>query len=329
MRRWVSVFLVFLAGPLSLRAQRDAALPPRLGQPADFSQVVGVFQIAAQVKPAAAAVEEPLTLTVTITGQAQPPHLPNRDRLQLFPDEMQRDFYVEPAGERQRDTTWEFDYRLRAKHAEVKYVPGLKLVSYNPRQRRYQTAYSEAIPVTITLPTMGKLDSNGLNVVQAPASFFDLARHEPAPRSPLMVGSPFQEIALITLPPLACWLGLRWLRFRRRGDFQRQQRRRRAVAQAAAALATTTDAQTKARLVTDYLRLRLELPTQEPTPAEIECWLKRRGVKRDLRERWRQFLQACDAVQFAPAEVAGSNTAGDLAIPLIRALEEEPCLLER
>jgi hypothetical protein len=319
--------IVVLVATASVRAQAPSVEPPRIGQPADFSRVVGMFQIAARIEPAAVAVEEPLTLIVTISGQAEAPYAPKRDLLRLFPDDMQRDFFVEPAGEQARQGSWEFVYRLRPKHTRVQFVPGLKLVYFTPRQRRYQTAYSDAIPLTVKPRPEPVVDIKGLTVVQAPATFLELADESEAPRGPELHWSPFQELALLLGPPCLCFAGL-WWRRRRRTARAPGTRRRREVEQVVISLQQSPqDAATTARLVGDYLRLVLALPAQEPTPRDIDSWLKRRGVRQQTRQQWRTFLQQCDASRFGPVAAAEGHAAQ--AIPLIHALEDEPCLAAR
>lgn len=328
MIRWSLAIMAVVVGAVSAQAQPPAAEPPRIGQPPDFSQLVGTFQIAAKAEPTAVAVEEPLTLIVTISGQADAPYVPKRDLLRVFPDEMQRDFFVEPAGEQIKQGSWEFIYRLRPKHTRVQFVPGLKLVYFATRQRRYQTAYSDAIPLTVKPRPEPVVEVKGLTVVQVPATFLELADETPAPRGPDLYWSPFQEAVLLIAPPGLCFAGAWWWRRRRTLRTARIRRRRLAVERVVASLnQSPQDAATTARLVAEYLRLRLDMPAQEATPAETDRWLKRRGVHKQMREHWRRFLQQCDAARFAPGAVA--ECAAEEAIPLIHALEEEPCVAAR
>lgn len=324
MHRRLIAIVMLVVGADSVRAQTSAVEPPRVGQPPDFSRVVGMFQIAVKAEPTAFAVEEPMNLTVTISGQAVAPHVPKRDRLRIFPEEMQRDFFVEPLGEQVGQGSWEFTYRLRPKHARVQFVPSLKLVYFAPRQRRYQTAYSDAVPLTVKPRPAPVVEVKGLTVVQAPATFLELADESPAPLGPELHWSPFQEAALLMAPPSLCFAVVWW---RRRRGTARLRLRRTAAERAVASLNQSQEAATTARLVGEYLRLRFDLPPEEPTPAETDRWLRRRGVRKQTREHWRQFLQRCDAARFAPAAVADSFAME--AIPLIHALEEEPCLAMR
>jgi hypothetical protein len=310
-------------------AQDDAAAPPKLGQPSDFSEIVGVFQISAGAKPTTVAVEEPLTLTVTITGSAVAPYVPTRDKLRIFPDDVQRDFFVEPVAETEKSGSWEFVYRLRPKQQHIKLVPSLKLVYYSPRQRRYQSAYSDAIPLTVIARRDAEVSVPGLRVVQAPASFYELSKQDTSDSAFAMAfirQSPPNLLGLAAVPPLLCVVGAWWWRRRQRQIGDRARESRQLMEQTTTMLAQSAqDAAATTKLLTDYLRLRLDFPAQEPTPREVERWLKRRGIAKPTRERWRQLLTGYDAGRFAPESATKQVAAGAEAAELVRILENETC----
>ena len=72
-----------------------------------------------------------------------------------------------------------------------------------------------------------------------------------------------------------------------------------------------------------YLRERFDLAVDEPTPADVAAFLKRRGFAKDLCGQVQTFLHVCDAIIYAsspnPAQLS------DDAVRLIRALEADPC----
>ena len=326
MIRWSITIMALFVGAVSAGGQPQAPEPPRVNQPPDFSQIVGTFQIAAQAAPTAVAVEEPLTLTVTISGQADAPYVPKRDLLRVFPDDMQRDFFVEPLAEKAGKGSWEFTYRLRPKHTRVQFVPSLKLVYY-ARQRRYQTTYSDAIPLTVKPRPEPVVEVVGLTVVQAPRSFLELAEEHAAPQRVAVQRSPWQ-LGLLLGPPALCFTGAWWWRRRQTWRAERLRERRRALEKLLIKVKDSSDdLAATASLVAAYLRSRLDIPAEEPTPAELERWMKRRGVSKPTRQEWRQFLQSCDAARFSPSPPGASAVHG--VVPLIHALEEEPCLAAR
>src|SRR4051794_139055 len=93
--------------------------PPLVGQPEDFSGAGGTYTIRRSAAPTEVMIEEPLLLTVAITGAGPSGQQPRRDLLKLFPPDVEEDFFIEPLAEKDRylpkDKTWEFLYRLRPK----------------------------------------------------------------------------------------------------------------------------------------------------------------------------------------------------------------------
>jgi hypothetical protein len=306
---------------------RDSA-PPLVNQPADFSQVVGTFTISTDASPTKVAVEEPIELRVTIRGQASPPHVPRRALLKLFPADMHEHFFVEPGAEQAGAGIWRFDYRLRPKSTAVSRIPGLKLVYYAPRQGRYQSTYSDEIPVQVTPRPAADVAVPGLNIVPAPPSFFELAAIPPGGAAAGASDSAAAWLALLLAPPLLCG-GAVWAWRRSHPELHelRQRRRHRAAQQALTAIAHNGQAAAEVQLVlTEYLRDRLDFPTLEPTPPDVDRWLKRRGVRGLVRQRWRGFFQECAAARFTPPGAPSTFEAAAQAAELIHELEADPCV---
>jgi len=307
-------------------ARGQAIAPPAVGQPTDFSNVVGVFTLAAEATPTSVAVEEPVELLVTITGQAVAPHVPQRAHLKLFPAGVERQFFIEPLAEQAGPGEWRFRYRLRPKSVDVRHIPGLALVYYAPRGRRYQTAYSDAIPIQVKPRAETAIEVKGLQVVSAPASFRTLAPLPTGSRASAWATSLLSLSAALVLPLLAAGAGA-WL-WRRTHPAAHEQQRRRQGRAAQATVAALASAQTvpeaTARLA-DYLRVRWDYPGAEPTPRDVDRWLRRRGVRPPARQRWRTFLAACDAVRYVPGPATANGWSSAEAAELIHALEAEPC----
>jgi hypothetical protein len=319
MTPWLTILVLFGVTARGGDPQSATVEPPKLGQPADFSQIVGALQIATRAFPTTVALEEPTTLTVTITGQAFFPYVPKRSSLRIFPAGMDRDFYVESVSEKNLDGAWEFVFHLRPKHERVTLIPGLKLVYYAPRQRRFQTAYSDAIPLAVTPRTAPKDAVPPLHVVSAPASFLELVS-EPPTRFWFIPA--WGIVAILVAIPGSCIAAIVWLG--RRGGMT-EEKRRRLVVETLSAMEHAADAETLCKVIGAYLRESLGLPVQEPTPAELDRWLKRRGVARPIRQRCRQVLAACAAVRFGPERKSDPELTSSCA-DMVHLLEEQACL---
>ena len=130
-----------MIGPLLLMMFAVLEEPPQVGRPVDFSDVVGRFRIEADVSPKSVSVEDPLTLRVTIHGEAVTTP-PTRGDLRIFPEDL--DFFREDVADEDRADpkagTWTFVWRLRPKSTEVREVPALRLVYWSPMLRRFQAA---------------------------------------------------------------------------------------------------------------------------------------------------------------------------------------------
>ena len=123
---------------------------PLEGRPADFSGLVGDYQIAAQASPVTVNVGDPITLTVWVGGPEflDPVELPP---LQKQPD-LVRDFKVpsEMAAGEISGNRKIFTQTIRPLKADVAEVPPLSLSYFDTRTGTYQTARTASIPLTVS-----------------------------------------------------------------------------------------------------------------------------------------------------------------------------------
>lgn len=296
--------------------------PPVVGRPLDFSGAVGgPFAVTLAADPTSLAAEEPLTLTLRVTG---PGNLADLRRPDLAPFDAL--FAIDPLDEAVVPGGREFRYRLRPRTAGVTEVPRYKFVYFNPRlptNLGYQTAYGAAVPLTVTAksPPARPTEVPGW-MAQEPdwdefippvpfwlarlLSFLGFQRDAATP--------PWQracELAiLLALPPLACAAG--WVLWRRRyPDAARlaARHRSRAASVALRALRGRGDdpAAHVAAALTEYLHRRGELPAARATPAEVESHWRASADHRALRSDTVAVLRRCDAARFSRAEVAAPS----------------------
>ncbi len=338
---WLPLLFALVPAFSGSQGHPDTAEPPVVGRPAHFSGAIGSYRVTMRAEPTELQAEDPLTLTVRITGsgaleQLQRPNLHELDRFaRQFQIEKLKDHYL--PKERAR----EFDYRLRPRSPAVKEIPALPFVYFKPgilpAHKGYQTTYASAIPLTVKpRAEVSPRDVQGavepilppdpvLQVVQGPT----VLRHEEAFALP----GPVALTILVLAPPFVCalWYAL-WCQ--RYPDAVRliRQRRSRAARQALHALhqggPASTDgmAQWAAELVATYLRKRLDLAGAEPTPTEVSAHLKRLGAPDAVAEQAAEFFRASDAGRFAPVPLEGAETWASAASRLILTLEAEPWL---
>ena len=323
------IVLLLLWPGLAL-AQRAPIDPPVAGRPAGFSNIVGKYvepRIVAE--PTEVQVEEPITLRIYITGEGPQKYEPKRESLRLFPA-WEDDFYVQDVREEDavmRDKkTWLFVYRLRPKHTRIDAIDGIKLVFYNPEKsgkNKFQTERAERITIVVK-PVPDTPPPVELPLTE-PDSFYRcadarsvLTKSTPRPIAP----SGVQIAGFLAAIPLACLFGaLAWRRYRPDEERRQQRQRSRAADRALAQLQAGTDAAwCTVRL---YLCERFDFPVDEPTPADVAAFLKRRGFAKELTTQSLAFFQACDAVRFTTG--ASPPLTGEAA-RLIHALEADPCV---
>ena len=122
------------------------ALPER-GRPAEFSGLVGRFEIAAQAAPLEVKVGDPVKLTVTITGSGDLRRLraPDLTRMSGF-----REFRVSadsiPTLIREQATV---RHTLRALHHEVTAIPAVRISVFDAESGRYTELATEPIRITV------------------------------------------------------------------------------------------------------------------------------------------------------------------------------------
>src|SRR5262249_39274475 len=115
---FASVLLLVFASPGRAAQEPDYEDLLRLA-PANFSGAVGTYTISCRAEPTEVLVEDPLTLTVRITGSGPEKYLPKRLKLDQLAEDVEQDYFVEDVPEQDRrlpaENAWEFVYRLRPK----------------------------------------------------------------------------------------------------------------------------------------------------------------------------------------------------------------------
>jgi hypothetical protein len=315
----------------------DPNAPPLVGQGTNFSGAVGSYTISSGAAPTKLAVEDPLILTVRITGTGPEKYHPRRDRLDVLLTDLKDDFYIAPAPEHDRrlaaENAWEFAWRLRPKRVGEIPMPSLQLRYYDPEEKRFRsTRTQQTIVLQVTPRPQAPVKGEPVKALQAPERFFSVVPGVSVLRRDRGDLPPWLLAVLVGGPPSLC--AVWYVVWRRLHPDSAQRRRRlanRAAREALAALETLgappTGERTAATL-TDYLRRRLDLRAAEPTPAEVARHLERSGLSGSLVRRAADLFHACDAARFAPAHAAPAALSTSAA-DLVHALEAELCAPDR
>lgn len=338
--RLALVLLVLICGSLLHAGASESAEAddvPVVGRPVDlpFSEASGWFDVQAHAEPTTLQAETPLTFTLTIRAVRPVRQPPQRLDLRQLPDFAEQFYIEDPSEEANRpdDSTWEFAYRLKPRRTDVRAIPSLPFVYFNPylltASKGFQVLYTIPIPLRVLPPETVQVP------VQGPDSAFVLATG-PAVLERQSVWTPPQLgtiVALVLGPPLGCigWYFI-WRRLYPDAARLASQRRSRAARRALEALhaARRLDAESRAArtaaVVAGYLQQRLDLTLAEPTPREIALLFEQLGFSTALTEKATDFFETCDRARFLPPDGALRVSPAELhnsATQLILAVEGE------
>jgi hypothetical protein len=326
-----------LAGtrPLVKRAEVepiDIRAIPAAHRPAGFNGAVGRFDISTSALPQNVSVGEPITLTLTVRGDGNIETLsaPNLANL----PELTRDFRVpdEPLAGVMENGAKVFTVSLRPRHAEVKQIPPIPLVFFDPRLETFVTSRSEAIRLHVTPAETLSMDRV---VSAAPTAVTKPAASSSAPHSSitaedrtvtpalihrqrLLTGG--RLVAVMMIPPLTfvgLAAGARW-RNRRKNT----SRQRLAGRLAKERLGDASDPAQIASTVIGYIADRLDEPLRNVTGSEALGRLRRKGGSARTLAQTTDLLGRCEEFRYggsSPRDLKALTTCARLCVDAIEA----------
>jgi hypothetical protein len=323
--------LVLLAlSPVGRAADDDDSSP--VGRPEFFNGAKGKFERpTATADPLQVQAEDPITYTLRITA-TEVVRPPKRPALSEFPD-FTDDFYIEDAapleGRHPDENTWEFVYHLKPKTTKVNTIPGFPFVFDLPGDD-YQKIYSPEIAITVVPRKQVAPSSTGSTPISGPDMAFSLADGDALRRTETRLPGPFVFLLALLAPPIGCiaWY-LIWRRLYPNEARRALRRRSRAAQEALRALRNSgkqTDPEKQARgaaaVVARYLQQRLDWQVVEPTPAEVESYLRTQDVSEKLAARTADLLRSCAAVCYDPERPSHAELSAAVSEAIL-ALEAE------
>jgi hypothetical protein len=315
--------------------------PPIQGRPtfAPFSNAIGSFQVVTLATPTTLKAEDPLTFTVQVTADGAVSQPPERLDLRELP-EFAESFYIEDRADQDAadDSSWKFVYLLKPRDTSVRAIPSFPFIYFQPgvlpASRGYMTRWAPSIPLSVRprdeVPPGKGPDS--LAPIDAPPTVYQFIEDRSVLRKQQDIGlSPVSIGIVLVLPPALCagWY-LTWRHLYPNAAQMARHRRSKAARRALKLLRRaekkTAGDQTRqvTAVITSYLRERLDLPTSEPTPAEVADHLQARHLTPGLIERAVRFFKEADAARFQPSPPANVALTAS-ATALILSLEAEPC----
>ena len=287
---------------------------PIEGRPDSYIGAVGTFDVHAQLAPTSAQVGDPMTLTITVSGQgtladARPPQIASLDGVG-------DQFRTYEATEESKSRSRRFTFSLRPLSEQVREFPAIPISYFDVESEKYVTVNTDPIPLTIcAAETLSNED-----IVSAPATATNDVGLEQSEGGVFANDTNLKSLRNEAVHPVkwgSAWAGLIavWAiastlanRFRRIREDPAMLRRRSAASRAKATLDEaqkliasnqSTEAceslrQALAGLIADYANVA----EAGVTPRDAAEHLKALGLDESSQQRSQQLLESFDAAKY-------------------------------
>ena len=313
--RTIGPAVIAIPGGLTEPARRLSTMPVDLdvrplppGAPADFSGAVGRFSISGRTNSASGAVNEPLTITVNLTGEGNFDLLPDP----AWPDMPGwRTFDAAPKTRREIDDGVVYGRRtyertLVPREAGDFTIPPVRFTYFDPSKDSYVTISTDPIPVTVAEGTAAPLPPDA-DEDSFEGRATDIRHIKPAPGSLAVASDPLHErgiywtaaaIPAIVLAAAIGWRRMKVAASRARPSDRAHRRARRMLRMARKAGSDPYVAAGEA--LAAYIGDKLGQPLSGLTHDALSRLLLSRGANPDLVDRIEACLNASEGGRFAP-----------------------------
>jgi hypothetical protein len=297
-------------------------LPP--GKPDAFTGTVGKLALNSRISSDSAAVDEAITLTLTLSGTA------NLKLLELPPPDLPRDFEVyDPKVSQNISNTGgaisgskTYEYLIIPRQPGTFRLTPLRFAYFDAEAKAYRTLSTPEYTFVITgtasqggTGTITGISKEDIELLGQDIRYIMTGTPAWVQHSGRFIGSP-AFLALAGAPLLLLFLLTAWRRKQAeaRGDMARM-RQRRALKEANRILAKAAKSQRNGKpsevfdLVRDaiwhYAAGRLHMPVQEHQRQFLEARLKGHGIPEAPVRELASILDTCDMALYAPSAVQG------------------------
>ena len=292
--------------PITIDAVPITVLPlPEEGRPADFSGAVGQWNLEVTAKPTEVAVGDPITFTIKISGNGNidtvpAPKLTGLDEFKTY----------EPTTKTTKDDLNTMGERviqqvLIARSPEIKQLPEVRLVYFDPVAKAYKTAVQAPMKLVVKAGSSGQSTIvSGGNRLRPEEKLGQDIVYLKGDLGPVVPATPFCATpvfwTLNTMPVLALLGGIVWKKRtdKLRGDIA-YARRLRAARDARKLLAAAANYDEVQHALQNYLGDRLNIPAAGITASIVEEQLLPRGVSSELAANLKECFESCDTARFA------------------------------
>jgi len=301
--------------PITIDPLAITVLPlPEEGRPADFSGAVGQWNLEVTAKPMEVAVGDPITFTIKISGNGNIDTVPSPKLGAL--DEFKTYEPTTKTTKGELNTTGErvIQQVLIARSPEVKQLPEVRLVYFDPVAKAYKTADQAPIKLVVKASSGGQSTIvSGGNRLRPDEKLGQDIVYLKGDLGPVASTAPFYATstfwALNTMPVLALLGGIGWKKRtdKFRGDVA-YARRVRAARDARKLLAAAKNHDEVQHALQNYLGDRLNIPAAGITASIIEEQFLPREVNSELTANLKECFETCDTARFAGGS-AGTTPA--------------------
>jgi hypothetical protein len=297
---------------------------PAEGRPVDFHGAIGTFSIASDISPAKAEAGDPLTLRMRVSGsgnfdRVDSSMLDHLDQWKTYPPKSSFNT-SDPIAFSGMKT---FEQPVIASKPGVQVLPGLTFSYFDPNTRRYETARSAPLSVSI-LPSLAdsRTAPQGTSTAAVPENKYaaglraDQVETTQTPSLiPLYLQPRFLAVpSIIVLAFAAGWAGARRRRGMRETESPSERMASRTAKRAMAQMQTAARAGDAAlffdsarRALQTALAARWQLAPEEITTAEVEG---RAGAESDIR----QLFALADEARYSGRKLNATDFARWLRI---------------
>ena len=315
---------VTLPGGLTEPARRLRTMPVELdvqplplGKPSDFSDAVGRFFISARTNTDSGVVNEPLVLTVNLTGEGNFDLLPDP----AWPDMPGwRTFDAAPKTRTEIDDGVVYGRRTYQRtlvplEAGEFTIPPVSFTYFDPSKESYETVSTEPIPVTVAEGTAPPFQPDAdRDSVERLAT--DIRHIKPAPGSLAVASDPLHERglywAVAALPALILAAAVGWRRVKvaasRVSPSDRAHRRARSMLRSARKAGSDPYVSSGEALAA-YIGDKLGQPLSGLTHDALARLLLSRGADQNLVDRVEACLNTSEGGRFAPGNEGAESGA--------------------
>ena len=306
--------VISIPGGLTEPARRLSTMPVDLdvrplppGAPADFSGAVGRFSISGRTNSASGAVNEPLTITVNLTGEGNfdllpdPawPDMPGWRTFDATPKTISRIDDGLLIGRRTYERT------LVPREAGDFTIPPVSFTYFDPSKDRYEAISTDPIPVTVAEGTAPPPPDTTGDSFERQAT--DIRHIKPAPGSLAVASDPLHERgiywAAAAIPAIVLAAAIGWRRMKvtasRASPSDRAHRRARRMLRSARKAGSDPYVAAGEALAA-YIGDKLGQPLSGLTHDALSRLLLSRGANPDLVDRIEACLNASEGGRFAP-----------------------------